>query len=187
MAGYSILSDVGNGIVRLLRHWLVPDIILNSEAIGLCSPEDKGDLALGIYLYDVRESEEMMGMEKRLVTADTKRAPSQYLNLYYMITAYSASDIKFRASEEQRILGRVIQVLWDHRVLGDEYLSEGAEPVRIEMLRLDHEEKMKMWNMPNLPYKLSLYYKVYPVEIESQKVKKIQRVADVDFTFKEKK
>lgn len=190
MSSYSMISDVGNGIVKILRSQMVPEIILNSDAIGLCSPEDKGDLSLGIYLYDVKESEEMMGRGNPATAGDTRKAPSQYLNLFYMITAYSSSDIKFRASEEHRILGRVIQTLWDNPVLGPDYLSEGSGsmdyPLRIEMLKLDNEEKLKMWNTPNMPYKLSLYYKVYPVEIESLKVKTLRRVVDVDFTVDER-
>ncbi len=190
MSNYSIISDVGSGLVKLLRNQMVPEIILNSDAIGLCSPEDKGDLSLGIYLYDVKESEEMMGRGMAGTVGDLQKSPSQYLNLYYMLTAYSSSDIKFRAAEEHRILGKVIQVLWDNPVMGAEYLSESSGnmtyPIRLEMLRLDNEEKLKMWNTPNMPYKLSLYYKVYPVEIESLKVKTVRRVVDVDFTVDEK-
>ncbi|MDR1772060.1 MAG: DUF4255 domain-containing protein [Hungatella sp.] len=190
MSNYSVISDVGNGIVKLLRRHMVPEMIASSDAIGLCSPEDKGDLSLGVYLYDVKESEEMMGLRKQSTSENAMKAPSQYLNLYYMITAYSSSDIKFRASEEHRILGRTIQVLWDNGVLGTEYLNETGGnmeyPIRIEMLRLDNEEKIKLWNTPNLPYKLSLYYKVYPVEIESLKVKTIRRVVEADFAVDEK-
>lgn len=182
MAGYSIISDVGNEIVKLLRDHMVPEILASSDAIGLCSPQDKGDLSLGVYLYDVKESEEMMGLRRQASTETTVKAPSQYLNLYYMITAYSSSDIKFRASEEHRILGRVLQVLWDNAVLGGE-----PYPMRIELLRLDSEEKLKMWNTPNLPYKLSLYYKVYPVEIESLKVRTVRRVTEADFAVEERR
>jgi len=113
------------------------------------------------------------------------------LTLFYMITAYSPSDVKFRASEEQRILGKTMQTLFDFPVLGSEWIGEeggAAEfPVRVEMLRIDNEEKMKLWNMPNLPYKLSLYYKVYPVEIESQRVREVRRVVDADLTVSERR
>lgn len=190
MPNYSVISDVGNGIVKLLRQHMVPELIAGADAIGLCSPEDKGDLLLGVYLYDVSESEEMMGIRKQKIAEKSIKAPSQYLSLYYMITAYSSSDIKFRASEEHRILGRTIQILGNHGVLGAEYWQETGRdieyPIRMEMLRLDNEEKIKLWNMPNLPYKLSLYYKVYPVEIESLKVKTIRRVTEADFAVHEK-
>lgn len=191
MAGYTIISDVGNAIVKLLRDNMVPEVIPNADAIGLCSPSDKGDLVLGLYLYDVKESEEVFSSGMRMSGQNEQRYPSKYMNLFFMLTAYSMSDIKFRASEEQRILGKAIQVLMDHSILDAKQLglANGADsyPIKIEMLRLENDEKMKLWNMPNVPYKLSLYYKVSPIEIESTKVKVVHRVTEVDMEVIEKK
>jgi hypothetical protein len=47
------------------------------------------------------------------------------------------------------------------------------------------EDKMKLWNVPNKAYKLSLFYKVAPVELESAKSRGVQRVVDMDITVKE--
>lgn len=191
MAGYTIISDVGNAIVKILRDNMVPEVIPNADAIGLCSPADKGDFVLGLYLYDVRESEEVFASGMRMSGQNEQRYPSKYMNLFYMLTAYSMSDVKFRSSEEQRILGRAIQVLMDHGMLdaGQVGASGGGDtyPIKIEMLRLDNEEKMKLWNMPDVPYKLSLYYKVSPVEIESTRVKTVHRVTEIDMEVSEKK
>ena len=186
MSKYSIISDVGNTLVKLLRTNLVPDIIRNTDAIGLCSPDEHGDLQVGIYLYDVRESEEVAGSRTGVSTEKTQRMPPQYINLYYAITAYSMSDLKFRAAEEQRILGRVIQVLGDNITMAGDGVGESAYPIRIEMQRMDNDEKMKLWSMSNTPYKLSLFYKIYPVEIESTRIKSVSRVLDIDFTVEEK-
>lgn len=188
MAGYTVIADVGNAMVKILREHMVPDVISNADAIGLCSPADKGDFVLGLYLYDVKESEEVFDSGMKMVGKNEQRYPSKYLNLFYMLTAYSMSDVKFRSVEEQRILGKVIQVLMDHGNLDGELQStaKGNYPVRIEMLRLDNEEKMKLWNMPDVPYKLSLYYKVSPIEIESAKVKSIHRVASVEMEVSQK-
>lgn len=184
MADYTIITDVGNALVRLLRDTMVPDVIQNADAIGLCSPSDKGDYMLGLYLYDIRESEEVFDTGMRSHGQDKQRYPSVYLNLFYMLTAYSMSDIKFRAAEEQRMIGRAIQVMADHPVL-DASLFEnekpiGRYPIRVDQQRLDNEERMRLWNMPNVPYKLSMYYKVSPVEIESSRIRQIQRVQRVD-------
>lgn len=193
MAGYSVITDIGNGLVKLLRSQMVPEVILNPDGIGLCSPSEKGDFSLGIYLYDVAESGELAGSGPRMRSSggSAQRYPSKFLTLYYMITAYSSSDIKFRAAEEQRILGKTIQTLNDYSILGSEWVGESGIssdfPMRIEMQRLENEEKMKLWNIPNVPYKLSLFYKVYPVEIESQKVKEVKRVVDLDITIEEQK
>lgn len=190
MADYTIISDIGSALVKLLRSEMVPEVIQNADAIGLCSPADKGDLVLGLYLYDVRESEEVFETGMRTLGTGEQRYPSKFINLFYMVTAYSVSDIKFRASEEQRILGRAMQVLMDHAVLDDLLFgtdqARGRYPVRIDQLRLDNDEKMKLWNMPDVPYKLSLYYKVAPVEMESGRTRKIHRVRQIELDIQEK-
>lgn len=190
MADYTIISDIGSALVKLLRSEMVPEVIQNADAIGLCSPADKGDIVLGLYLYDVRESEEVFETGMRTLGTGEQRYPSKFINLFYMVTAYSMSDIKFRASEEQRILGRAMQVLMDHAVLDDLLFgpdqAPGRYPVRIDQLRLDNDEKMKLWNMPDVPYKLSLYYKVAPVEMESGRTRKIHRVRQIELDIQEK-
>ncbi len=184
---YSMIMDVGNHIIDTLCKALVPDVILHESNIGLCSPDEHGDFNLGIHLYDVAESEEIQSTGMINSGLHSQSYPSTYLNLYYMITAYSASDLKFRAAEEQKILGKTIQALRDHRVIPVEVLGEGANmPARIELNDLEPYEKIRMWTFPNVPYKLSLYYKVGPVEITSARVREITRVKSVDFTLQQK-
>lgn len=183
MAGYTVISDISEQLIRLLRDNLVPEVIPSPDGIGLSSPADKGDFSLGLYLYDIRENEEIILNGMQTAGQNEQRFPSKYINLYYMVTAYSVSDLKFRAAEEQRILGRAMQVLMDHSILnlsgtgragGDRY------PARIEFLQLDSDEKIKLWNMSNQPYKMSLFYQVSPVELESTKTKKVSRVRQVE-------
>ncbi len=189
MAGYTIISDVSDALVKILRDNLVPDVIQSMDGIGLCSPAEKGDFALGLYLYDIRENEDIFASGMQMAGQNEQRFPPKYINLFFMITAYSMSDLKYRASEEQRILGRVIQVLMDHGTLDPAIIGKSGGndryPIRLEMLRLDNDEKMKLWNIPNEPYKLSLYYKVSPIEIESTRVKNVSRVRQVDLNVKE--
>ena len=187
MAGYNILSDIGEALVKMLREGMVPDIISNAEQIGVCHPSDKGDLSLGICLYDVRRNIDMDTTEWVAVGDDKLRAPSVYLDLYYMITAYSSSDIKFRALEEAKILGRAMQLIEGNPVMKPELygkvFSDMVYRPRIEMVELENEEKHRIWNVPDQPYKLSLFYKVYPIEIESERITDITRVTETDFTF----
>lgn len=180
MAGFTVIADVGNALVKILREHMVPDVIPNADAIGLCHPADKGDFMLGIHLYDVKENVEVFERGMQNVDMSTQRYPSQFLELYYMITPYSMSDVKFRAVEEQRIMGRAMQVLMDYGNLSQEDIGTQNSPytVHTEMLRLDIEDKMKLWNIPEVPYKASLYYKVTPVELESTRRKQVRRVTE---------
>lgn len=188
MASYTVIADVGAALVRLLQSNMVPNVVMNAESIGLCSPDDKGDIMLGLYLYDIRESEEYRNSTMVNIDARSQRYPSLYLTLYYMVTAYSNGDIKFRSLEEQKMLGKAMQVLGDSSMLDARSLEpaqNAVDALRIELLPLNIDEKMKIWNVPNKPYKASLFYKVTPVELESEKKKNIQRVVDMEFEFKE--
>ena len=186
MANYNIISDIGDALVRLLREGMVPDIIPNSEGIGVCHPSDRGDISLGICLYDMRRNTDIDPTEIPVGT-DKLRAPSFFLDLYYMITAYSSSDIKFRSLEEAKMIGRAMQILEGNPIMKPELYGKAFENMnylpRIEMLDLENEEKHRIWNIPDQPYKLSVFYKVYPVEIESENIREITRVTETDFVF----
>lgn len=187
---YTAVAESGKLLVQLLRNQLVPDAVLNPDHIGLCSPADKGDLELGIHLYDLKESEDFRQQNMTMADTKTQRYPSTYLSLYYMITAYSNGDIKYRSEEEQRILGKVIQALADYPTLGSDQLVSslpggGITPV-LTMLNLNMEEKLRVWNVPNSAYKTSLFYKLGPLEIESSRTRKAKRVVDIDVTVAQK-
>ena len=61
--------------------------------------------------------------------------------------------------------------------------SEMKYEPKIELLELETEEKSRIWNIPNQPYRLSLFYKVYPVELVSEKITSITRVVETDITI----
>lgn len=184
--GSGIISETGDVLVKLLCENMVPDVVTSADNIGMCSPDDHGDMNLGLYLYDVAESEEILSPGMVNSGLRSQSYPSTFVDLYYMITAYSSSDLKFRAGEEQKILGSVVQTLRDNSVLPESLLGEGVkQPARIELQKLERYEKMRLWNFPNTPYKLSLFYRVGPIEIASAKVRDITRVTDVDFTVRE--
>ncbi len=189
MGSYTVIAETGNALVRLLRKELVPEIIPNADAIGLATPADRGDILLCIHLYDISESEDfrMSGMISDGI--NRQKYPPLYLTLSYMITAFSASDVKFRAEEEQRILGRVMQVLRDYPVLDPEVMEFGAgsgrEGIRMELRKMETDDKLKVWSFPNLANRLSLFYKVGPLPLESAKTRGITRVGSVEFRVKE--
>ncbi|MBQ9632778.1 MAG: DUF4255 domain-containing protein, partial [Lachnospiraceae bacterium] len=150
--GFGSISEVGNEIVSILNRELIPDVILHNGSIGLCSPDDHGDFVVGIYLYDINVNEDIAASGMINTGAREQTYPSSFLTLHYMITAYSSGDLKFRAGEDHRILGRVVQTLSDHAVLGRTSALYG-EPMktRIEMERIEPYEKIRLWTFPNEP------------------------------------
>ncbi len=186
MPNYNIVSETGEALVKLLREGMVPDLIQNSEGIDVCSPSERGDISLGICLYDIKRNTDIIPTDRTAVGTDKLRSPSSFVDLYYMITAYSSSDIKFRMLEEAKLIGRAIQLLEGTSVLKGEVFGKAFSdlryPPRIEMLDLETEEKHRIWNSSDQPYKLSVFYRVYPIEIESEKITSITRVTETDIT-----
>lgn len=189
MGNYNIIADVSHHLISVLRENMVPEIVLSPESIGLCQPFEKGDIVLGVYLYDIKQSEDIFMRGLQNVGLSQQKYPPIFLDLFYMVTAFSTSDIKFRAIEEQKMLGKVIQLFKDYPLIDTEHLNQSAtlsKEMKIEMLKLTNDEKMKLWNFPSIDYHLTLFYKVSAVEIESTKEKTIKRVTDVEMSVKEK-
>ncbi len=180
--GFSSVSEVGKDIISILNKELVPDVILHTGAIGLCSPSDHGDFSVGLYLYDISANTDIMKTGMINTSAREQRFPSTFWTLHYMITPYSSGDLKFRAEEDQRLLGKVMQALADHPVIGETSDLYGKPmKTRIEVEFIDPYEKIRLWTFPNEPYRLSLFYRVQPVEITSAKTKPVTRVRDLRF------
>lgn len=171
MAKYSVISDVSRTIVELLQAELVPELVQQREQIGVCDPHDQGNFVVGVHLYDISESGEARGAGPVMRPDGTMTNPPVSLNLSMMISVASKAEKETRTMDEQMIMGRVIQVLEDNKRLPEEYmppaLRAAGEAIRISNVPMQLEEKTKIWTMFNESYKLSVFYKVGPVQLES--------------------
>ncbi|MCI8682317.1 MAG: DUF4255 domain-containing protein [Lachnospiraceae bacterium] len=187
MSDYTKIADTGNGILSLLKEALIPEFLNSPDQIGLCPPEDHGDFAVGVWLYDIREDNTIQAHEMTNIGRNTQRYPSVYLRLYYMITLYLQSDLKYRAVQEHQMFGRIIQTLRDHAALDpDSFLpaeGSGGANIRIQMQDLEMEEKVRLWTVPNAAYRTSLFYNAGPVEIQSVRKKSVKRVMEINYRF----
>ena len=179
---YSIIADVGASIIKVLQENLVPEPVQNADMIGLCSPYDKGDFVLCMHLYDIADNVENRPVEMEIVSSRTLRYPPTAYVLYYMMTVISNEQINTRSVNEQRIFGKALQTLADNTILEPYQLigsaAENREPVNIMSNNLSFEEKSKLWNFQNSPYRLSAFYKVAPVYVESNRMKESRRVIE---------
>lgn len=171
MGNYTIISSVSEKLVKGIKHALVPDIIPDQNGIGLCSPQNNEEYSLGIFLYDIQESEEIRQLHMRNLDEHRQQGPPSYLSLYYMVTAYSQSDPKFQMIQEQRILGKVIQYFHDNPIL-----EAAGEDIRLQMLRVSTEDKTKLWSFNNSSFRISVFYKASPVMLDSAAVRNVTRV-----------
>ena len=189
MADYTVIADVSEKLIEMLQKEFVPEFVSGKDGIALCSPSDKSDVTIGLFLFDIRESEEIRRSSVITSGMNQIQYPPIFLNLYYMITAYTTGDVRFRMISEEKILGRVIQYFHDYPLIPIDDIDPSdmsGVDLRIEMLRLDAEQKSKIWNFPNIPYKTSIYYKVSPISIDSARRKEITRVRQVKINVSSK-
>lgn len=191
MSDFNAIADTSRAFLKILKRNMVPDIIKNEREIVLCSPQDRGDAALTVYLYDMAQNKELSNSAEMVTEGpDKKRYPPEFMTLYYMITAFSSSDVSFRAEEEQKILGRVVQLLKDMCMInGETYqpeMKKSEASISIIPMDMSTEEKMKIWNIPDMSYKASMFYKIDPVAIESNKSEMFTRVKSFRFEVEEK-
>lgn len=185
IGNYSVIADVSASLVKLLRENMTPDPIPQPEMIGLASPVDKGDYYLSLYLYNVRESGN--NRQTHMIARGTNEIqfPPMVVDLSYLLTVQSPAELSSRALDEHRILGRAMQVFYDHSILRGSMtvgtLAEQDEEVRIIMDPFKGESIMNMWNFSDTPYRLSVAYTVGPVHIDSTRIKTTKRVSETDF------
>jgi hypothetical protein len=160
MASYTAIAEAGASIIEVLRDNLCPEPIPSPDMIELCSPAETDDVQLGLHLYSIKQNREYRRDGDFMLS----------LTLYYLLTAYSDADIEQRAYDESYILGAAIQTLNENSTLGSAYLqgslgSDGTD-VRVELHYLTPEEMQKIWIFPNIPYRTSVGYMVYPIIID---------------------
>ena len=59
MGRYTIIAEIDEHLRQVLADGLVPELLPDKNAVGLCSPDEKGDLNVGICLYDICENENL--------------------------------------------------------------------------------------------------------------------------------
>lgn len=191
MATYSVISDVSRTIVELLQAELVPEPVAQREQIGVCDPHDRGNFVVGVHLYDISEAGEMRSNGPVLQPDGSQRNPPVSLNLSMMISVASKAEKETRTLDEQMIMGRVIQVLEDNKRLPERYMPQAlraaGEVIRVSQVPMELEEKTKIWTMFSESYKLSVFYKVGPVQLESAVVTKpAARVQEIRLGMEQK-
>ena len=181
MADFSIISDVSNEILKVLREQICPELIQSPESIALGIPTDKNaDFQLGLYLYDVQELREYRQLDPIRLRGNQAQYPPKPLTLYYALYVNSKSQLASNAENEQRILGRVLQVLMDHAILYD-MEDEEETSASVTILPLSFEEKTKIWSVLSVPYQLGIYFSVAPVLLSSRRVRSFKRVVAAEF------
>ena len=183
MATADVLRDMGDTLVYLLRAG-IPGGFVDPSDIFLATPDEFKELNPGpsitIFLYRVAVNPEMRNGPLR-IRPDGKRArPLLPLELSYLVTPW-ANDTR----DEVRIVGRVLQVLYDHAELGPADLQGPSwtadDSVQLALETLPLEQHLRIWETSDLPYRLSLTYLARVVGIEPAEAAEVPPVAEAIF------
>ena len=181
MADFSIISDVSNEVLKLLRENICPELIQSPESIALAAPTDKNaDFQLGLYLYDIQELREYQNLDMIRLRGNQAQYPPKPLNLFFALYMNTQSQMMSNVENEQRILGRAMQVLMDHAILY-ETAENDETSASITLLPMSYEEKTKIWSVLSIPYQLGIYFSVAPVLLSSRRIRSFKRVVAAEF------
>jgi hypothetical protein len=149
------LANVGAGCI-------VHDLV-TTPAVGM---------TLTLTLYEVAEDPSARNRpDLRVVVNDrieTRRPPAQLL-LRYLMTAWSGNIL-----DDQRILGRAIQTLYDQAIISGPLLAgtsliDGDEAIAVTMIQQTIEDRTHVWRAYDKAYRLSVNYEVRVVKLESKR------------------
>lgn len=175
MAKYTVIADAGKAIVDMLKDQIVPEPLSKIEAIGICDPKERGSFIVGLHPYDIREVTENRNNRPIVLPNGQLQNPPTAFNIKYMLSVVSKAEPATKSIDEARILGKIIQVMQDNSIIPDKYLSESlkmaGQKIKIESQPMELEEKVKVWTMFSEPYKLSVFYTVGPIYVDSNIVK----------------
>ena len=175
MAKYTVIADAGKAIVDMLKDQIVPEPLSKIEAIGVCDPKERGSFIVGLHPYDIREVTENRNNRPIVLPNGQLQNPPTAFNIKYMLSVVSKAEPATKSIDEARILGKIIQVMQDNSTIPDKYLSESlkmaGQKIKIESQPMELEEKVKVWTMFSEPYKLSVFYTVGPIYVDSNIVK----------------
>jgi len=185
MADYTIISDVSQHIVKLLRERMCPEPVPSANNIEVSSPASQDvDYIVGLYLYDIREEADVAPPPRiRQGKVQIRKPPKPY-SLYYMVFINGGSQMGLKAPDIQKIVGKVAQIVNDNATVDPKELQpwlQGQEPnIVISQAKIALDEKVRVWQAINKPYQISLFYRVAPVMLDSEIAINPPRVATAD-------
>ena len=106
------------------------------------------------------------------------------------MTAHSKAPAQLKEADQYRMIGAALQVLKDHPMVDDKYLSgslaEQGARLNVVLEKTSQDQLLKIWNNTSNQYKLSFVVLLSGIEIESRMERKISRVTDVEIQTNQK-
>lgn len=183
MSDYTALAEVGETLAKVLWQEIQVDpqvntLIDNENRISLESPADLAGndfVRLSIYLYRVVEDPHTKNQFPVQGNGAQLRKAPLTLDLFYLITPLVGPP-----REQQIVLGKVMQVLYDRAILeGDDLigsLAASGDVLRVILNPVSLDETSRVWQAMELSYRLSVCYVVRVGIIDSTREQYLQPV-----------
>jgi hypothetical protein len=174
MSDYSVISELGSALVSLLYAELNADpqlsgLIDSEDRISLESPadlENNNSVRLSAYLYRILENPYTKNRFPIEGTGGKQRKPPLGLDLYYLVTPLVGTP-----REQQIVLGKTMQILYDRAILEASDLGGGpgasGEEIHLVLNPVSLEELTRVWQALEIPYRLSVCYVVRVAIVDS--------------------
>lgn len=171
---YNNLSSASKTLANVIWANIKDDkdlnqVVKNSEQISFSAPNDADKNAqLSIFLYDPQELPAMRNQPPKANQPQTLL----YLKLHYLITPLTRKPLT-----DQALLGKIIQLFAKKPVIRgndlQESLADTQSELRVTLDTLSVDDQNRIWTMLQTPYKPSVSYSVYPIEIKADSGKVI--------------
>jgi hypothetical protein len=202
VATWQLIEHASRTIVRVIEAHLALAMPGSAIDVKLATPHAFGSLkgvtspTISVFLYKVGEHAELRNNLQRKLADGTYRRQPLVLELAYLITTWGsrgqnpAQNDTAAAFEEHRLLGVVMQGLYDHAELGRaELFDDPTRPtvwgdrdsLQIVLESLPIEDLYRIWDSSELAYQLSATYRVRVLALDSLEELRSSRVEDAAF------
>lgn len=190
MSDYSAIAALGDLLVSVLFSELNADpqisgLIDSEDRISLESPadlENNNSVRLSIYLYRMLENPYMKNRFSVEGTGGQQRNPPLTLDLYYLLTPMLGTP-----REQQIVLGKTMQILYDRAILQGADLSNGVgtsgEEIRLVLNPVSLEELTRVWQALEISYRLSVCYIARVAIVDSEQQQFHQPIVSKRITY----
>lgn len=190
MSDYSIIAALGDSLVSVLFSELNADpqisgLIDSEDRVSLESPadlENNNSVRLSMYLYRILENPYLKNRFSVEGTGGKQRKPPLTLDLYYLLTPMLGTP-----REQQIVLGKTMQILYDRAILQGADLSNGlstsGEEVRLVLNPVSLEELTRVWQALEISYRLSVCYIARVVIVDSEQEQFRQPIVHKKVTY----
>ncbi len=185
MSDYTVIAEVGESLADILWQEVQADPVVNAlidnqGRISTQSPFDlrnDNNVRLSIYLYRIVENAFTKNSPPVRGLGGRQRKPPLTLDLFYLVTPLLGSP-----REQQIVLGKVMQVLYDRAVLeGTDLagsLAGSSQELHMILNPVSLEESTRVWQALDMGYRLSVCYVVRVAMVDSRREEALQPVVD---------